>query len=53
MKIAYERHPLAEGRKQELRDAGFKILDIRFKPVEVDQPGPEQSKRQYVRKADK
>ena len=50
-KIAYEQHPLADGRKEELRAAGFKILDIRFKPVEAVQPEPE--KRPYARKADK
>lgn len=53
-KIAYEKHPLPEGRKEELRAAGFKILDIRFAPAgyePVMQPEPE--KRQCVRKADK
>ena len=50
-KIAYEKHPLADGRKAELRAAGFKILDIRFKPAEVAQEEPE--KRPYVRKAGK
>ena len=53
-KIAYEKHPLPEGRKEELRAAGHKILDVRFAPTgyePVMQPEPE--KRPYVRKADK
>lgn len=32
MKIAYEPHPVSAARKAELRAAGFKILDARFKP---------------------
>ena len=41
MKIAYEKHPMPEGREAELRAAGYKILDIRFKP---EDPEPEQEK---------
>ena len=52
-KIAYEKHPLPEGRKEELRAAGFKILDIRFKPEDAEQAEAEPEKRPYVRKADK
>lgn len=33
MKIAYEPHPVTPERKKELRDAGFKIIDARFKPA--------------------
>lgn len=53
MKIAYEKHPVTAERKAELRAQGFKIMDARFKPVEVEQPTDEQPKRPYVRKADK
>ena len=48
-KIAYEKHPVSAERKAELRGEGFKILDVRFKPVEDSEP----EKRPYVRKADK
>lgn len=37
MKIAYESHPVTAERKAELRAQGFKILDSRFRPVEVEQ----------------
>ena len=42
MKIAYEPHPVSAARKAELRAAGFKILDARFKPLGavVEQPKP-------------
>lgn len=53
-KIAYEKHPMPDGREEQLRQAGYKILDIRFAPAgyePVMQPEPE--KRPYVRKADK
>lgn len=52
-KIAYEKHPLPEGRKEELRAAGFKILDIRFKPADAEQAEAEPVKRPYVRKSEK
>lgn len=32
IRIAYEPHPVSPERKKELRDLGFKILDIKFKP---------------------
>lgn len=32
--IAYEPHPVSAERKAELRAKGFKIIDVRFKPVE-------------------
>ena len=32
MKIAYEPHPVTPERKRELRDQGYKIMDIRFAP---------------------
>jgi hypothetical protein len=35
MKIAYEPHPVSPERKAELRAQGFKILDARFKPLDV------------------
>ena len=50
-KIAYEKHPVSDERKAELRAGGFKILDVRFKPADAEQE--EQPKRQYARKADK
>jgi hypothetical protein len=42
MKIAYEPHPVSAARKAELRAAGFKILDARYKPpgAVVKQPEP-------------
>jgi hypothetical protein len=41
MKVAYEKHPVTPERKAELRAAGFKILDARFKPADAE---PEQEK---------
>jgi hypothetical protein len=38
MKIAYEPHPVTPERKAELRAQGFKIIDARFKPADVDEP---------------
>lgn len=32
MKIAYEPHPVTPERKRELREQGFKIMDVRFAP---------------------
>ena len=32
MKIVYEPHPVTPERKRELREQGFKIVDIRFAP---------------------
>lgn len=32
-KIAYEPHPVSPKRKAELRTQGFRIVDVRFKPV--------------------
>ena len=36
-KIAYEKHPVSPERKKELREQGYKILDVIFKPAEVKQ----------------
>jgi hypothetical protein len=33
--IAYEPHPVSPERKAELRAQGFKIIDARFKPLDV------------------
>lgn len=33
--IAYVKHPVTAKEKRELVNKGFKIIDIRFKPVEV------------------
>lgn len=52
MNIAYEKHPVSPERKAELRAAGYKIIDIRFRPAQAE-PEPEPAKRPYVRKADK
>lgn len=35
MKIHYEPHPVTPERKAELRAHGFKIIDARFKPLDV------------------
>jgi hypothetical protein len=35
MRIAYEPHPVSPERKAELREQGFKIIDERFKPLDV------------------
>lgn len=51
MNIVYEKHPVTAERKAELRAQGFKIMDARFKPEEVEQEEP--AKRPYVRKAEK
>ena len=47
-KIAYEQHPVSPERKAELREAGFKIVDERFKPD--SESTPEKGKRPYNRK---
>ena len=42
--IAYAKHPLARGDKLKLREGGYKILDLRFKPrilAEGDKVFPE------------
>ena len=36
MTIAYEPHPVSPERKAELRAAGFRIVDVRFKPITPD-----------------
>lgn len=36
-KIAYEKHPVSSERKEELRQKGYKIIDIRFKPADNKQ----------------
>lgn len=36
-KIAYEPHPVSPERKKELREQGYKILDVIFKPAESEQ----------------
>ena len=42
MTIAYEPHPVSPERKAELRAAGVRIVDVRFKPVAtVSAPVPE------------
>jgi hypothetical protein len=35
VRIAYEPHPVSPERKAELRAQGFKIIDARFKPLEL------------------
>lgn len=41
IRIAYEPHPVSPERKKELRDLGFKILDIKFKPEGEPEDEPE------------
>lgn len=44
--IAYEPHPVTPERKAELRAQGLVIVDIRFKPAEVEaEEAPKPSKR--------
>lgn len=40
--ITYEPHPVSAARKAELQAAGYKILDVRFKPpgAVVEPPRP-------------
>lgn len=52
-KIAYEKHPMPEGREAQLRQVGYKILDIRFAPAGYEPVMQEPEKRPYVRKAGK
>lgn len=35
-KIKYEKHPVTPERKKELRQQGYKIIDIAFKPAEPE-----------------
>jgi hypothetical protein len=37
--VWYEPHPLAPGRKEELRAKGFKIIDAHFAPEGWENPG--------------
>lgn len=52
MQIAYEPHPVSPERKAELKAAGFKIIDLRFRPadhvVEVSEPVPAKRTRRKV-----
>lgn len=43
-KIAYEPHPVSPERKKELREQGYKILDVIFKPAEQKQEKQSKSK---------
>ncbi len=52
MKITYEQHPVSPERKAELRAEGYKILDIRFRPADAEEP-EQPVRRPYVRKAGK
>jgi len=36
MSIAYVEHPVSKAQKAELKQKGFKILDIQFKPDELE-----------------
>lgn len=36
-KIAYIEHPVSPERKAELRAQGFKIIDARFRPADIEQ----------------
>lgn len=46
MKIIYEPHPVTPKRKAELRAQGYRIVDIRFKPADVeDEPLGEATKQ--------
>ncbi|MFG5778032.1 hypothetical protein ACFIQF_13240 [Comamonas sp. J-3] len=49
-KIAWEKHPVSPERKAELRAAGFKIIDARFKPVEPGGDGilPDSKQREIL-----
>ena len=37
MKVIYEPHPVTPERKKELREQGYKIIDERFKPADVEE----------------
>jgi len=37
--IAYEQHPVSPERKKELREQGYKILDVIFKPADEPEDG--------------
>lgn len=51
MQIKYEPHPVTPERKEELRAAGFKILDVRFKPADAEPvQEAEPVKRAYTRR---
>ena len=36
--IIYEKHPVSAERKKELREKGYQIVDVRFKPVDDSEP---------------
>lgn len=52
--VIYEPHPVSPERKKELNDAGFRIIDERFKPadavVESDKPKRRRRKKDDPRK---
>lgn len=47
MQIKYVKHPVSPEEKAKLRAEGYKIIDIRFKPTEVEEERP---KKRYKRK---
>jgi hypothetical protein len=50
--VHYEKHPVSAERKAELLALGFKIVDARFKPDEIeDQSQEEKPKRRTKRTA--
>lgn len=45
MKIAYEPHPVTPERKAELNKQGYRIIDARFKPADIDDAEVKPTKR--------
>lgn len=52
-KIAYEPHPVSPERKRELNAQGFKIVDIAFKPADVEPVQDVQPEQEPVRRGRK
>ena len=51
--IAYEPHPVSPERKRELNAKGFKIMDIVFKPADVEPAQDVQPEQETVRRGRK
>lgn len=49
-KIRYVKHPISPKEKAAIRKAGYKIVDIRFKPADVVEPEEPKPVKKVVRR---
>ena len=50
MEIKYLKHPCSAAEKKEWNNKGFKVLDIKFQPVEQEKPKPKFKPKVEVKK---